>query len=98
LTTNRIETIDEAFKSRISIFLKYKDFSPVDRLQVITNMLNLIAPFNNVTLEYAQELSQTKLNGRQIKNYLRMANSIALAKQEILENKHVQNIIDINEY
>lgn len=98
LTTNRIETIDEAFKSRISIFLKYKDFTATDRFQVISNMLELIAPSNDITLEYVKDLSQMSLNGRQIKNYIRMANCIALSKKEVLADKHIQNIIAINEY
>lgn len=97
LTTNRLETIDDAFKSRISIFLKYKDFSVEDRLQVVVNMIELISQTNDITSEYIAELSNSNLNGRQIKNYIRMANCIALANKEILADKHIQQIIAINE-
>lgn len=98
LTTNRIETIDDAFKSRISIFLKYKDFTTTDRLKVILNMLEVFTQERNITSEYLKKLSEMTLNGRQIKNYIRMATSIALAKQEVLSDKHIQKIIDINEF
>ena len=41
LTTNRVEAIDEAFKSRISVAIKYNDLDQDARKQVWRNFLNL---------------------------------------------------------
>jgi SpoVK/Ycf46/Vps4 family AAA+-type ATPase len=97
LTTNRVDTIDEAFKSRISIFLKYSEFSVDYRFKVITKLLAILIPTNIVSQEYIGTMSNLKLNGRQIKNYIRMANCLAMARGENLGDKHIAQIIDINE-
>ena len=77
LTTNRVETLDEAFKSRISVAIKYDDLNEDARRQVWKNFLALagvnivdrIADGTNVTTpiiteENVDNLACKKLNGR----------------------------------
>ena len=75
LTTNRHDDFDPAFKSRISISIKYKDLDQESRAQVWTNLLK--ASGVDLTNKDIHELAIHELNGRQIKNAIRMGQCIA---------------------
>lgn len=79
LTTNRVEDMDIAFYSRISLPLYYEAFD-VTRRELVTN--NLLALFHGVELDETsiRQIAIADVNGRQIKNSLRLAK--ALAKKE----------------
>jgi len=77
LTTNRVTTLDEAFKSRISIAIKYRDLDKDARRQVWQNFLALagvkiIDGITNgidestptITKTEVNKLASKKLNGR----------------------------------
>jgi hypothetical protein len=78
LTTNRVTTLDEAFKSRISIAIKYRDLDKVARRQVWENFLGLAGvkivesgkingydeSVSVITKEEVNKLASKKLNGR----------------------------------
>jgi len=73
LTTNRGEGIDNAFKSRVTLYLDYPELSPEIRQKIWNNMLQSAA------IEVAvdgtttwTDISLTKLNGRQIRNQVRL--------------------------
>jgi hypothetical protein len=74
LTTNRVKKIDPAFFSRISVALHYR--SEGKALKVWTNLL--IA--SGLDPNWATEMSTFDVNGRQIKNAIRMAQTLARAK------------------
>ena len=93
LTTNRVKTFDPAFYSRISIALKYQGLTQEARAQIWTNLLSA------ATVEGLdpQELSIVNLNGRQIKNTIRLAQGLA-AQQGVSVNKaHVMQVVDISQ-
>lgn len=75
LTTNRVADIDAAFYSRISLALKYSDFDVDTRIKVIQNLLDT----NGVVLksEAVQLLANQNVNGRQVKNAIRLARFMA---------------------
>ena len=79
LTTNRVTTLDEAFKSRISIAIKYRDLDKDARRQVWENFLGLagVKIIKNkslvngvdtsaaiITRDEVNKLASKKLNGR----------------------------------
>lgn len=70
LTTNRAEAIDPAFASRITLRLNYPDLDNDRREQIWTKML-LAAKFE-VSDSVPKEISVHKLNGRQIRNMVRL--------------------------
>ena len=84
LTTNRVTTLDEAFKSRISIAIKYRDLDKDARRQVWENFLGLAgvkivnkAVMNGVdestatiTRDEVNKLASKKLNGRYSLSYI----------------------------
>lgn len=74
LTTNRVKKIDPAFYSRISVALHYK--SEGKAFKVWTNLLKAAG----LDPEWAGELSNYDVNGRQIKNAIRMAMTLAKSK------------------
>ena len=78
LTTNRNEDLDPAFKSRISIIIGYENLDFNSRRTVWTNLLKAAG----ITLSEQDivQLSSYEINGRQIKNSIRMAQSLSLDK------------------
>lgn len=71
LTTNRGEGIDKAFKSRVTLYLNYPELSTETRQKIWQNMLK--AANINVTVDVPwSELAAKKLNGRQIRNQVRL--------------------------
>lgn len=80
LTTNRVKNFDRAFHSRISLALHYGEMDDATRRKVWTNLLsaaNIKIGKGGVNLE---KLASMPLNGRQIKNSIRLAQTIAKAK------------------
>jgi SpoVK/Ycf46/Vps4 family AAA+-type ATPase len=75
LTTNRPDNFDPAFKSRISISIKYKDLDKETRFKIWNNLLDASNIF--MESEAIHELSETQMNGRQIKNAIRMSQCLA---------------------
>lgn len=89
LTTNRIKKIDPAFHSRISIPILYQEHDANARKQIWINLLDS-AKITHLTEENLEELSALNINGRQIKNAIRMA--MALAEDDnkgFVELKHL---------
>ncbi len=74
LTTNRLTTLDPAVKSRINLTLSYKVLSEKKRKQIWIALLNKW----NVQIDesYINKLSRYDSNGREIRNYIKLAFSI----------------------
>jgi hypothetical protein len=93
LTTNRVKNLDEAAISRMSMIFNYPDLSEQTRIKIWTNLLK--ASNNYTRLIDVSKLSGYKLNGRQIKSTIRLAQSYAISKKETLETNHIENIINL---
>jgi len=89
LTTNRVKIFDPAFHSRISIALKYKDLELEERSQVWTNLLHA-ADISNIKPE---ELAKFDLNGRNIKNCIRLAQALAKSQAVTVTMDHILQTI-----
>ncbi|KAI0634518.1 P-loop containing nucleoside triphosphate hydrolase protein [Trametes polyzona] len=81
LTTNRVKVFDEAFLSRIHVALHFRDLTRDARRQVWAAFLAKVgvAPgeFGDAHLD---RLAEREVNGRQIKNAVRTASSLAAKK------------------
>ncbi|XDG08691.1 hypothetical protein ABKA04_008306 [Annulohypoxylon sp. FPYF3050] len=94
LTTNRVQTFDSAFTSRIHVALHYKALSDIDREKIWVNSFERLERDSGgkvhvgvSTREYAYESRDVKSlrwNGREIRNALQTA--VALAETEALED------------
>ncbi|KAK0614553.1 AAA family ATPase [Immersiella caudata] len=95
LTTNRIKTFDDAFKSRIHVPLKYTNLSKESRLTVWRNFLAKVDE-KEVSEEEMRVLSEEgRLNGRQIKNVVRTAKSLAGYKRRRLDYGQLREVMEI---
>lgn len=71
LTTNRPEVIDNAILSRVMLRLEYPDLDATARAGVWRTMLTA-AGLTLVGGDF-ERLARTKINGRQVRNYVRLA-------------------------
>ncbi|KAK3179686.1 hypothetical protein K4F52_008935 [Lecanicillium sp. MT-2017a] len=78
LTTNRVRTLDPAFESRITMALRYEALDEAARTQVWKNQLGGTNGEKGPASSFDYgELAQHPLNGRQIKNTVRLSLSLA---------------------
>ena len=85
LTSNRVDTLDPAIKTRITLGLRYEQLDSTARAQVWKNLLCASGYADKLSNDSGkviniEELAKHPLNGREIKNAIRLA--IALAKED----------------
>ena len=100
LTTNRPGSLDEAFQSRIHITIGLPELDPKSQLEVWTifvEELNLSKDEKIDILKFVDEdiLKNGSLNGRQIRNGVRIALAIAAQKRERISKDHVRDVLEI---
>lgn len=104
LTTNRVETFDDAFQSRIHIALRYDPLDLRAKKAIFKMFVERArAQQKNVdkdsktvfTEEDYDNLARHDLNGRQIKNTVIRAQALAVNKSEPLAMAHVRQILDV---
>ncbi|KAF8892879.1 P-loop containing nucleoside triphosphate hydrolase protein [Infundibulicybe gibba] len=90
LTTNRVQAFDEAFLSRIHVAMHFHELTVESKAQVWTAFLKKIAPNAREPMDEAQiaELARRGVNGRQIKNAVRTAVSLAGGRGEKVAFRH----------
>ena len=96
LTTNRIVSFDEAFKSRIHLAVKYPALSPTFRKSLWKIFLRKASPDSGLDwLRPANldQLAQENLNGRQIKNIARTAYALALGERSTIRLEHIETAL-----
>lgn len=94
LTSNRVDTFDDAFKSRIHVPLKYTGLDVSSRTQIWKNFLDR-AEEGAVDEEGLEKLAQHDLNGRQIKGIVRTATSLARYDGKKLDLETLEQVVEI---
>ena len=104
LTSNRVGTFDEAFKSRVQLAMHYPPLDFEGRWKV-WNMFFRDMLDQDEKLKYQglkdqlDALARHKLNGRQIRNIINTARQLARYKKESLAYTHVEQALDVvNEF
>lgn len=102
LTTNRVETFDDAFQSRIHIALRY---DPLDLrakktiFKMFVERARAQQKIDKDKIDFSDadydNLARHDLNGRQIKNTVIRAQALAVNKGEPLAMAHVRQILDV---
>ncbi|KAK7549321.1 hypothetical protein BKA81DRAFT_143339 [Phyllosticta paracitricarpa] len=88
LTSNRVATFDEAFKSRIQLALHYEPLGKKERKQVWTNFITRLETLDESNVDAADlhkhvdELAAVNMNGRQIRNAVTTARQLAMFKNK----------------
>lgn len=101
LTTNRVETFDDAFQSRIHIALRYGELSQKAKKSVFKMFIERVRVLEGVaTMPFTEEdynaLARNNLNGRQIKNTIRTAQALAVNNKEPLSMVHIKRVLDVS--
>ena len=93
LTTNRKTNIDDAFQSRISVSFEYNALSENERFFVFTNLLEYSGI--NIDIEIIKTYAKYEINGRQIKNLIRLAHTLSLEENIPTTEKHFDKVFKI---
>lgn len=105
LTTNRIRSIDNAFQSRVDLFLPYHDLTSEARKQVWENFINRAGRDKfDLAGDSLDKLSMLKLNGREIKNLIKSAQLLSMKESGkvpverlvLLANKRVEALKELD--
>lgn len=96
LTTNRVDAIDPAFNSRISIQFDYDNLSTEQRKLIWTRNLecNKIELSNDVI----DNFSVRNVNGRQIKNIVKLSTSLAIHAERQAHANDFETIFNVGKY
>ncbi|RKK74807.1 hypothetical protein BFJ69_g8243 [Fusarium oxysporum] len=94
LTPNRVRSLDPAFESRITLSIRYETFGRDAREQIWKNQLNDHFRVDTQTINYG-ELASQQLNGRQIKNVVRLALSLAMDQKIMVTQKVLLETIKV---
>ncbi|KAL3694643.1 hypothetical protein R1sor_008294 [Riccia sorocarpa] len=97
LTTNRIPTFDDAFRSRISVFLRYPPLMVQQREKIWTNLLSRaqIKEDGGAVQQLVKDMAVFELNGREIRNAIQNAQALAQAIKEPLGCKHILSATEV---
>ncbi|KAI2926281.1 hypothetical protein CBS63078_2207 [Aspergillus niger] len=102
LTTNRVETFDDAFQSRIHVALRYGELTTKAKRSVWKMFLERVQAKEGVQTATFNEkdfdlLARHNLNGRQIKNSVRTAQALAVNEQTPLSMEHIRRVLEVAE-
>lgn len=92
MTTNRVDTIDPAFQSRIHLIVDYPTLDQKARHQVWTQFLRTQCRDAKISDEEVQELSRAEMNGREIKNLVKTAQLLAKHEDSVLTVEHFRTV------
>ncbi|KAF7942561.1 uncharacterized protein EAE97_006015 [Botrytis byssoidea] len=96
MTTNRVNNLDPAFKSRIHLSIDYKDLDTNAREKIWRNFLSRGEDQeHHHQITDVGKLADSNINGRQIKNVLKTAKLLANHKGELLKFEHVRTVMSV---
>ncbi|KAI0852333.1 P-loop containing nucleoside triphosphate hydrolase protein [Daldinia vernicosa] len=95
LTTNRVSTFDDAFTSRIHVPLRYSKLSEDSRLTIWRNFCNRVPGGVDITDKEMSLLAKHELNGRQIKNIVKAAESLAAFEGRRLNAAQLESFTEV---
>ncbi|PPJ58243.1 hypothetical protein CBER1_08263 [Cercospora berteroae] len=98
LTSNRVGTFDEAFKSRIQLAIHYEPLTTGQRRQIWGNFIGRLEQLaedmdGEGIKKRLDHLSTVALNGRQIRNIITTSRQLAKFKKQKLSTEHLERAI-----
>jgi SpoVK/Ycf46/Vps4 family AAA+-type ATPase len=98
LTTNRVKAFDEASLSRIHVALHFDGLSEASKAQVWRAFLARVGVgADELSAAQIEALARRDVNGRQIKNAVRTAQSLAVGRGEEVGFGHFVETLDAME-
>ena len=101
LTTNRISSLDIAVQSRIHLSIRYDDLSPKDCMAIFGQFIGDAGFEGNerdrVVEWFKEDVSEEKLNGRQIRNLVTSAKAIAKSQKKGLDYTSFKSVFKVTQ-
>ncbi|KAK5631151.1 hypothetical protein RRF57_006866 [Xylaria bambusicola] len=94
MTSNRAEMIDRAFHSRIHLTLHYPDLKPTAREHIWRQFASRSQFENRLTDDDIKNLAELPLNGRQIKNVVKIATLLAAQQDMALGMDQIRTVLE----
>lgn len=95
MTTNRLESMDSAFQSRIHFHYVYEELSEDTRVRIWHQFIKKIRDNGSIAVDVGDtelaQLGKLSLNARQIKNVLRTAHLVAERRSKTLTSEIIEN-------
>lgn len=104
LTTNRVTTLDAAFRSRIHLGIKYQPLSAAARREIWRTFIEKSEDCDKTSCldeEFLDTLLEHQIDGRKIRNAVRMAHALATDANTSMSQSHLQmalKTMDMFEY
>ncbi|KAH7398040.1 P-loop containing nucleoside triphosphate hydrolase protein [Cadophora sp. MPI-SDFR-AT-0126] len=95
LTTNRVDTMDIAFDSRVDIRLHYPPLPASSRRQIWANFIARLPEKSTFSEDELDQLAELDLNGRQIKSAVKTAQLLSSGKGEAVRMEHIGTVLRI---
>lgn len=95
LTTNRVSNLDSAFESRIHLSLKYPPLEQEQRLLIWKTFTDSPRGSAELTGYDLGRLAQVKMNGRQIKNVVKIATLLASGAGRAVGMEDLERVLEI---
>lgn len=93
-----MKTFDQAFQSRIHLSLRYDDLSPESKKELWTAFTRKTpGPTQDLNEEELGRLSEIVMNGRQIKNTVKLASALANGENQPLGYQHLMRVVNVQE-
>ncbi|KAJ2992277.1 hypothetical protein NUW58_g2220 [Xylaria curta] len=105
LTSNRVATFDEGFRSRIQLAIHYPKLEQAERRRVWENFVNRLDSDPIASLEInvrnirsnLTELSNFHLNGREIRNAINVARPLAKSEGRTVDFESLKKVIKVQQ-
>ncbi|EAQ83654.1 hypothetical protein CHGG_10058 [Chaetomium globosum CBS 148.51] len=101
LTSNRVGTFDQAFKSRIQLALHYENLKKPQRRKIWRNFLTRLRDVGEAGVDYddlndhIDDLAEEDMNGRQIRNAITTARQLAQFRGQKLSFAQLKHVIAV---
>ena len=101
LTSNRVGTFDEAFKSRIQLALHYESLANWQRRKIWRNFMTRLKSFGDQDIDFdnvedrLDDLVKVQLNGREIRNAISNARQLAQYKRKTMTFNELDHVIKV---
>ncbi|KAF0330094.1 AAA family ATPase [Colletotrichum asianum] len=103
LTSNRVGTLDEGFRSRIQLALEYPKLDRVSRCKIWENFIQRLNDDPTVSGEldiadlrnHLADLSKYELNGREIRNAINVARPLALSGGDKVDFQSLKKVMGV---
>jgi SpoVK/Ycf46/Vps4 family AAA+-type ATPase len=102
LTSNRVGTFDEAFKSRIQLALHYKTLTVAQRKKIWRNFLASLKDMGESDAidlddisDNLDDLARHAMNGRQIRNSITTARQLAKFRKKAMSYDDLEHVISV---